>query len=391
MPQPPPAEPTQAPLPSDAGSQGPSRPPPPAGEPQPVQPTASQGQASEKLTLFGKEIGVVSDATRATWMQRLSNDPTVQRLVELKSKSYLSEESFDLLIRKYQDGNQSTASLDGQIKKGDLNFVAESIEGMRTTLTEPAKVRDRVDQALFLGGVASLRRLKQDNKLSAPDAEGVTDVDVTRAKSVLKAFSGDRQAIQGLQSAGGRSMPEGGHSKPGGQSQSNPPGRPSPEAPQTPADGSVQRSSLTPSSPGAPRMTGASMALVPTDRRNALGNPMYSLQLFDNGRLVRQFDAVSGRANTQNRDRLTSGTESPLPDGEYTIGEPVKGENPEIGKTRDGNRWFIPTKLATLEQTGGQRQSGRSALGIHLDTSFGKRNGEDGTEGCVGLTNNEDW
>ncbi|MEQ8962106.1 MAG: hypothetical protein RLP02_29970 [Coleofasciculus sp. C2-GNP5-27] len=32
-------------------------------------------------------------------------------------------------------------------------------------------------------------------------------------------------------------------------------------------------------------------------------------------------------------------------------------------------------------------RTGRSELGIHYDPSFEQNNGEDGTEGCIGLTN----
>lgn len=32
-------------------------------------------------------------------------------------------------------------------------------------------------------------------------------------------------------------------------------------------------------------------------------------------------------------------------------------------------------------------QTGRSALGIHYDPSFEKKNGEDGTSGCIALKN----
>ncbi len=150
------------------------------------------------------------------------------------------------------------------------------------------------------------------------------------------------------------------------------------------------QSSPTPPAPVAPRQSGSSMMLVPTGRKNELGNPIYSLQLFDNGRLFRQYDTVSGRRNTQNSDRLTSGTQAPLPDGEYSVGVPVEGTNTEIGRSSDGKRWFIPTDLSQLEQGHGGRQSTRSALGIHLDPSFGQAQ-EDGTEGCVGLTNTKDW
>ncbi len=180
------------------------------------------------------------------------------------------------------------------------------------------------------------------------------------------------------------------------QQDSKPPAPSSPSSSQPPAGRQTTRDapgSMTPPAPPAPvapRQSGPSMMLVPTDRKNGLGNPIYSLQLYENGRLFRQFDTVSGRRNTQNADRLTSGTQAPLPDGEYSVGVPVEGSNPEIGKSSDGKRWFIPTDLSNLEQGNGGRPSKRSALGIHLDPSFGLAQ-EDGTEGCVGLTNLRDW
>jgi hypothetical protein len=51
----------------------------------------------------------------------------------------------------------------------------------------------------------------------------------------------------------------------------------------------------------------------------------------------------------------------------------VSGSNPEVGGR------FLP--IQPLFRTG------RSALGIHYDPSFEKNNGEDGTEGCIALTN----
>jgi hypothetical protein len=171
------------------------------------------------------------------------------------------------------------------------------------------------------------------------------------------------------------------------KSQTSPPSSPS----SSERNGSPSsQGSITKPPPVAPRQSGPSMMLVPTERKNELGNPIYSLQLYENGRLSKQFDTVSGRRNTQNADRLTSGTQAPLPDGEYSVGVPVEGTNSEIGKSSDGKRWFIPTDLSNLEQGNGGRPSKRSALGIHLDPSFGLAQ-EDGTEGCVGLTNSRDW
>jgi hypothetical protein len=114
-----------------------------------------------------------------------------------------------------------------------------------------------------------------------------------------------------------------------------------------------------------------------TGRTNNLGNPIYKLEAFLNGQKVYSFDAIAGRNYTQNRNRHKSGTEAPLPDGNYIIGKKiVPGSIPEVGET------FIPVYP--------KFKTGRTALGIHYDPSFNKNNREDGTSGCIGLTNKVD-
>lgn len=116
------------------------------------------------------------------------------------------------------------------------------------------------------------------------------------------------------------------------------------------------------------------MTLTPTGRTNSLGNPLYQIGLYANGQFVGTYFAVSGRAYTQNRNRNQSGTQAPLPDGMYRVARSaVSGSNPEVGGR------FLP--IQPLFRTG------RTALGIHYDPSFEKNNGEDGTEGCIALTN----
>jgi hypothetical protein len=111
-----------------------------------------------------------------------------------------------------------------------------------------------------------------------------------------------------------------------------------------------------------------------TGRTNNLGNPIYKLEAFLNGQKMYSFDAIAGRAYTQNLNRHKSGTEAPLPDGNYTIATKiVPGLIPEVGET------FIPVYP--------KFKTGRTALGIHYDPSFNKNNREDGTSGCIGLTN----
>ena len=118
--------------------------------------------------------------------------------------------------------------------------------------------------------------------------------------------------------------------------------------------------------------------LAPTDTVNGLENPLYQLQLYANGKLLASYKVVTGRAYTQNRNRHISGTEAPLPDGKYKLFyTTIAGTHPEVGGR------FLP--IQPLFQTG------RSALGIHYDPSFEKRNGEDGTTGCIALTNKSEF
>jgi len=111
---------------------------------------------------------------------------------------------------------------------------------------------------------------------------------------------------------------------------------------------------------------------------NAQGNPIQRLLLYENGTLMNEFRAVSGRANSQARDRDISGLEAPLPDGTYTVAQgAVPGTHPEVGGR------FLPVHP--------QFSTGRTYLGLHWDPSFNQANGEDGTSGCIALTNAEDF
>lgn len=116
------------------------------------------------------------------------------------------------------------------------------------------------------------------------------------------------------------------------------------------------------------------MKLIPTGETNAVGNPLYQLHLYANGQEIGAYDTVSGRAHTQNKNRHRAGTEAPLPDGKYKVSRTsIPGTISEAGDR------FLP--IQPLFQTG------RSALGIHYDPSFEKKNGEDGTSGCIALKN----
>jgi hypothetical protein len=123
--------------------------------------------------------------------------------------------------------------------------------------------------------------------------------------------------------------------------------------------------------------SGNFMTLTFTGQTNLLGNPLYELRLYLNGEMVSSYLTVSGRSHTQNKNRHQSGTEAPLPDGKYKVAKTsVAGTIPEAG-----DRFLAIQPLF---------QTGRSALGIHYDPSFEKNNGEDGTSGCIGLTNKPD-
>jgi hypothetical protein len=128
----------------------------------------------------------------------------------------------------------------------------------------------------------------------------------------------------------------------------------------------------------SPRSSDNCMTLTPTQKTNKLGNPLYELNLYADGKLFKTYEVVTGRSKTQNRDRNKAGTEAPLPDGSYRVASStIPGTHPEVGGR------FLP--IQPLFSTG------RSALGIHYDPSFEKNNGEDGTSGCIALTNKSDF
>jgi hypothetical protein len=121
--------------------------------------------------------------------------------------------------------------------------------------------------------------------------------------------------------------------------------------------------------------TGNYLRLVrnPSKGSNKLNNPIYTLEAYVNGRKYRSFNAVSGTATTQDRDRDKANTFAPLPDGLYKVSGTVVPSNiPEVGKT------FIAIYP--------QFETERTDLGIHQDPSYNKKNYHDGTAGCIGLT-----
>jgi hypothetical protein len=123
-----------------------------------------------------------------------------------------------------------------------------------------------------------------------------------------------------------------------------------------------------------PLDTGNYMRLKPTGQNNSFGNPLYELELFVNGESIARYKTVSGRYNTQDRNRNLAGTEAPLPNGKYSVARNyVAGTHSEVG----GQFLAISPQFST----------GRTALGIHYDPSFEKSLKNDGTSGCIGLIN----
>jgi hypothetical protein len=110
---------------------------------------------------------------------------------------------------------------------------------------------------------------------------------------------------------------------------------------------------------------------------NDLGNPIYTLEIYIDGELERKFNAVSGTKRSQKTDRNIGNNNAPLPDGLYDV-----------------NNWITMSDIREVDRTFvGIRpkfKTNRNDLGIHLDPSFNKRNGYDGTSGCIGLTTPED-
>jgi hypothetical protein len=128
-----------------------------------------------------------------------------------------------------------------------------------------------------------------------------------------------------------------------------------------------------------PPLNGNYLRLVrdPSKGTNDNGNPIYTLEAYVGGERYQAFNAVSGIASSQQLDRNRGKNHAPLPDGLYRVSDViVPGAVPEVGKT------FISIYP--------QFETGRSDLGIHVDPSFNKRNGSDGTSGCIGLTTSAD-
>lgn len=110
-------------------------------------------------------------------------------------------------------------------------------------------------------------------------------------------------------------------------------------------------------------------------------DPIWDVELVVDGKVVDKVEALIGRSYRQTADRHIAGNKSPLPVGTYSIDKQgiakAPFDDPELGK----GYWVPITPLFS---------TGRSALGIHQDPSWGLLNKESGTSGCIGLRSPED-
>lgn len=119
--------------------------------------------------------------------------------------------------------------------------------------------------------------------------------------------------------------------------------------------------------------------LVLVKSKEVLGgtkDPIWNLQLVSNGQVLEVLPALTGRANKQTADRNTPGNKAPLPKGTYGI-DAYGIAGPPFGDSELGSGYWVP--IVPMFSTR------RSDLGFHQDPSWGKRNGESGTSGCIGL------
>jgi lipoprotein-anchoring transpeptidase ErfK/SrfK len=130
-----------------------------------------------------------------------------------------------------------------------------------------------------------------------------------------------------------------------------------------------------------PTQSSAFLRLIKTGERTTANDPVWQLQLVKGDQVLSTLNAVTGRADRQQLNRHTSGNKSPLPQGTYRVDrrEIVRESfsDPELGS----GYWVPITPMFA---------TGRSTLGFHHDPSWGKKNGESGTSGCIGLRTAED-
>lgn len=148
----------------------------------------------------------------------------------------------------------------------------------------------------------------------------------------------------------------------------------------------ISKSSIESTSSGQCKGNNNYLFLGNGTTKNKYGNPIYLLHLCVGGQERRSFEIVTGRNSTQLKNRNQSGTHSPLPNGKYRVSNSLTpGMLAEVGKV-DGlgvRQPFLP--ISPMFSTG------RSALGFHVDPSYNRNPKEDGTSGCIGLTNPADF
>lgn len=110
---------------------------------------------------------------------------------------------------------------------------------------------------------------------------------------------------------------------------------------------------------------------------NEQNNPILAVEVYVDEELVKRYNALNGRAHTQDLDRNVAGIGAPSPNGTYTIMPETIGYHAETGGVF---RPYEPTF-----------QTQRSALGFHVDPSWGLDNGEDGTIGCTAFKTLEEY
>jgi L,D-transpeptidase catalytic domain len=148
----------------------------------------------------------------------------------------------------------------------------------------------------------------------------------------------------------------------------------------------ISTSSIEPTSGYQCKGTNNHLFLGNGTAKNRYSNPIYLLHLCVGGKEQKSFKIVTGRNFTQLKNRHQSGTHSPLPNGKYRMSTAlVQGMVVEVGRVSGLNvsQPFLP--ISPMFGTG------RSALGIHVDPSYNIDPKEDGTSGCIGLTNPADF
>ncbi len=121
------------------------------------------------------------------------------------------------------------------------------------------------------------------------------------------------------------------------------------------------------------KSTVTKLVLTPSSTVNRYGNPIYKLTVIVNGVVMAELDTVAGRAHTQSKNRHVAGTEAPPPNGRYRVNRYARASN----EHEVGGKFLDITPLFN---------TGRSALGFHVDPSFEKNRKEDGTAGCIATT-----